>query len=88
MEDIIVKRDTENLGMSRTEVLQVISDIGQAESLVQAENQLDYLIWLKRLTHLKWLGRVAAAQATTTERSQICVSQQYRWHMMIEAGCE
>ena len=27
-------------------------------------------------------------QATTTERSQICVSQQYRWHMMLEAQWE
>ena len=25
------------------------------------------------------------AQAMSTERSQICVSQQYHWHMMIEA---
>ena len=46
---------------------------------------MDYLIRAKRLTHLKMLGRVVSAQATTTERSQICVSQQYRWHMMIEA---
>ena len=27
-------------------------------------------------------------QATTTERSQICVSQQYLWHMMIEVEWE
>ena len=56
--------------------------------VAQAENHLDYLIWAKRLTHLKRLGRVISAQATTTERSQICLSQQYRWHMMIEAEWE
>ena len=28
------------------------------------------------------------AQAMTTELSHICVSQQYRWHMMIEAEWE
>ena len=61
MEDIIIKRDTVNLGMSRKEVIQVISELGQAKSFVQAENHLDYLIWAKRLTHLKRLGRVVSA---------------------------
>ena len=45
-----------NLGMSRKEVIHVISDIGQAKSFVQAENHLDYLIQAKRMTHLKRLG--------------------------------
>ena len=33
-------------------------------------------------------GRVIKSQATTTERSQISVSQQYCWHIMIEAEWE
>ena len=41
MEDIIIKRDTANLGMSRKEVIQVISEIGQEKFFVQAENHLD-----------------------------------------------
>ena len=41
LEDIIVKRDTSNLGMSRKEVIQVISDIGQEKLFVQEENHLD-----------------------------------------------
>ena len=41
MEDIIVKRDTENLGMSRKEVIQFISELGQEKSFVQADNHLD-----------------------------------------------
>ena len=85
VEDIIIKRDTENLGMSRKEVIQVISELGKAQSSLQADNHLDYLIRAKRLTHLKRLGRVVSDQALTTERSQICVSQQYCWHMRIEA---
>ena len=84
VEDIIIKRDTANLGMSRKEVIQVISELGQAKSFVQAENNFDYLIRAKWLTHLKRLGRVVSAQATTTKQSQIFVSQQHRWHMMIE----
>ena len=62
----MIKIDTANLGMSRKEVIQVISELGQAKSFVQAENRLDYLIQAKRLTHLKRIGRVVAAQATTT----------------------
>ena len=53
MEDIVIKRDTANLGMSRKEVIQVISELGQAKYFVQAENHFDYLIREKRLAHLK-----------------------------------
>ena len=66
-------------------MIQVISELGQAKYLVQAENHMDYLIREKRMTHLKRIGRVVSSKETTTELSQICVSQQYSWHMMIEA---
>ena len=45
VEDIIVTRDTENLGVSRREVIQTIPNIGQASYYVQAENNLDDFIW-------------------------------------------
>ena len=76
VEDIIITRDTANLGISRQEVIHMISDIGQASSYVQAENQLDYFIREKRLPNLKRHGRVIKSQATIKERSRICVSQQ------------
>ena len=41
VEDVIVKIDTENPGMSRKEVIQVISELGQAKLFFQAENHLD-----------------------------------------------
>ena len=41
VEDIIVKRDTANLGMSSKEVIQVISDLFKVNSFVQSENQLE-----------------------------------------------
>ena len=44
VDDIIVTRGTDNLGMSRKEVIQVISDIGQENYYFQAEHFLDYLI--------------------------------------------
>ena len=53
MEDIIVKRDTANLEMSRKELIQVISDLSQAKLFIQADNHLEYLMWAKRMTHLK-----------------------------------
>ena len=71
VEDIIYKGDTKNLGISSKEVIQFISELGQKKSFIQADNHLDCLIWVKRLTHFKRLGRVVSSQATTTERSQI-----------------
>ena len=41
VEDIIVKRDTANLGMSRKEVIQVISELFQSKWFVQVDNHLD-----------------------------------------------
>ena len=56
VEDIIVKRYTENLGIPKKEVIQFISYTVQEKLFVQAENKLDYLIQEKWLTHLKSLG--------------------------------
>ena len=56
----------------------MIEYIGQASSYAQAENHLYCLIKEKWLPNMKRHGRVIKAQATTTERSQICVSRQYR----------
>ena len=88
MEDIIIKRDTANPGMSRKEVIQVVSELRQAKLFVQAENHFENLIQAKRLTHLKRLVRVVSAQAMTIEQSQIYVSQHYSWNMMIDAEWE
>ena len=88
MEDITIKRDTANLGMSRKEVIEVISELGQSKFFVQAYNHLDYIIRVERLTHLKRLERLVSAQATTKELSHICVSQNYLWHTMIEVYWE
>ena len=67
VEDIIVTRETENLGMSRKDTIQVISDIGQENSYVQSDNHLNYLIPEKQLPNMKRHGWVIKAQARTTE---------------------
>ena len=38
VEDIIFKRDTSNLGISRKYMIQVIPELGQVKLLVQADN--------------------------------------------------
>ena len=88
VEDVFFTRDTANLGISRMEAIQTISDIVQACSCVQSENHLYCLIREKRLPNLKRHGRVIKYQATNMEWSHIYVSQQYRWYMMIEADWE
>ena len=67
VEDIIFTRDTEELGMSRKEVIQGMSYMGQSSSYVQADNHLDHLIWEKRLPNLKRHGRLIKYQATNME---------------------
>ena len=71
--------------MSRGEVIQVISDLGQAKSFKAAENHLNYLIRSGRLPKLKRKGRFVTAQTTTSERCQITSEQQVRWHFLIES---
>ena len=46
-------KDTENLWISRKDIMQVISDIVQSKSNFQPYIHLDYLILAKRLTHFK-----------------------------------
>ena len=41
VEDVIFKIDTSKLGVSRKEVIQVISELGQPKFFFQAENHLD-----------------------------------------------
>ena len=40
------------------------------------------------MTNMKRHERVTKDQAETIEQSHICVSQQYHWHMMVEAEWE
>ena len=88
VQDIIVTKYMTNLGMSRKEAMQVILDIGQEKYFVQEDNNVYYLIREERLSDMNMHGWVVKYQSTTSERSHIFVSQQYRWHTMIEAQLE
>ena len=45
VEDIIFTINTGKVGVASKEVIQLISDIGQVNYYLQADNYLDYLIW-------------------------------------------
>ena len=53
--------------MSRNEAIWVISDMGQANYYVQAENKLNYLVWEEHTPNMKRSGRATKYQATTME---------------------
>ena len=88
VQDIFFARDIVNIGMSRKEVIQVISDIVQVYSYFWADNHYYYLIWEEHLPNLKSNRRVIKSQEVTTEQSHICVSQHYHFHMIIGAEWE
>ena len=69
-------------GVGRKEVIQAISEIGQKVYYVPSENYLDYPVWDGQLPKMKRLINMIKSQAITSERSHICVSQQYHWYMM------
>ena len=84
-QDITWKRDKGNNSVLREDTIQLIVDLGGASSDKQAENGLDYLTRMGRIDKVNRNGRFVSAQATTTERSQINVAQQYRRHFLIES---
>ena len=85
LQDIICRRDQNNTGLTRKEYVKIIMDLGGAKSFKAAENHFDYLIRKGQLTQLNRGGKVITAQATTTERCNITVKQQYRWHTLIDS---
>ena len=84
LQDIIKKRDQINNGVSRKEAIELVCELGQAKSMKQAENHLDWFIRSKKMDRLKKGGKVVSEQATTTEGIQINVEQQLCWHFLIE----
>ena len=70
--------------MTRKEAISIIAEVGRCKCLRQAEDHYNYLLQTKRLTKLKRHGRVITAQSITSERSQVSIHQQYRWHILIE----
>ena len=74
--------------MDEGEVTHIIIDLGQAKTFKAFQNHVDYLIWRGKLNRLKRNGRIMTAQATTTERCQITVGQQLKWHYLIKSEWE
>lgn len=79
--DNIRRADRGNDGMSKKRIVDMVQDIKPDLSRTQAEASLKSV----REEHKGELTAVAKAQATTTKRTAITVSQQYRWHMCVES---
>jgi hypothetical protein len=78
IQDIIMKRDQNNMELSRKECICLVMDIGEAESFQVAENHYSYCVRKGKFPNLTKGGRVITAQATSTERCAITGTQQYR----------
>lgn len=83
LEKVIVARDARNNGMSRREVIEVISQLGDC-TLKQADNYFTYASARGKFPLLKRGRKVVTAQKTTTSRTQVTVEQQYRWHLAVD----
>ena len=78
--DNIRRADRSNDGLKRRQILDIVQEIVPSLSRGQSAQALRAV----RHTH-KALTGIVKAQATTTKRTAITVTQQYRWHMMIES---
>ena len=70
--------------MSKRKAVGMIQDLKPELSRNQAEQALRTV----RDTHAGELTGIAKAQATTTKRSAVTVTQQYRWHALYDAALE
>ena len=79
--DNIRRADRSNDGLKRRQILDIVQEIVPSLSRGQSAQALRAV----RHTHKGALTGIVKAQATTTKRTAITVTQQYRWHMMIES---
>ena len=63
-----------NTGMGRKEIIQVISDVGQADYYIKSENHVDYLIQEGRLPNLKRGGWVINSGKDFITITDLCVT--------------
>ena len=88
VQDIIVKRDQDNNGVSRKEAIDIIYNLAGEKKMKDAENHYDYLIRKARLNRISRGGKVTAAQSTTSEHCGITVPQKLRWRVLVDTVWE
>ena len=79
-----VSRDNNNNGMVREDDVNLVMELSQNDNRNKCEYHYDYLVRRDKLDGAKRDGRVVAAQPTTTNRSEITVSQQWIWYSTLE----
>jgi hypothetical protein len=85
--DAIRQRYIFNCGMSRKEIIGVIQGM-TGKHFKNCENHYDSLIRQKRLPEHTKGGRVVTAQAITSNRTEVTIHQQSRWHNLIDSVWE
>lgn len=83
--DVLRRRDRGNEGMNNREAVELVHDLKPELKLEQVADVLRKTI---RPTNKKVLTSIVKAQASTSNRSQITVPQQYRWHMTVESALD
>ena len=82
--DNLRRADRGNDGMSNQKAIDVVQDLKPALSRSQAETALRAV----RREHSSVLTGIAKTQATTTKRSAVTVTQQFRWHTLYDSVLE
>ena len=78
------RADRGNDGMTKQKAMDIVQDIKPTLSRSQAENALRSV----RHEHAPDLTGIVKAQATTTKRSAITVTKQFRWHSLFDCVLE
>jgi hypothetical protein len=82
MAAIICARDHINNGMTRNECIQMIMDVTQATTFLQAKNHYTYLMKNELLPQVT--KNTDKIQRTTTKRIQVTIGVQLHWYGLIE----
>jgi hypothetical protein len=81
--DVIHRHDRGNKGMSNSDALDALTDLKPDLTRAQARNCFANTI---RPAHKEVMTGIVRAQKTTTKRTAITVTQQWRWHSLIDSA--
>lgn len=83
--DMIRRKDRGNDGMTNLEAVDMVQDLEPALTRKQISQSFRRTV---RKNHKSVLSNIVKAQASTTKRNAITVSQQFRWHQNVQASME
>jgi len=87
LQDCIIARDRASNGMTRKEIISIISTIAMC-CPKKAKRYYNYCLEKELLPRLARKGRVRKAQPTSTKRLQVTTESQERWHNLVSSMWE